>query len=185
VGNFAITDGPGNVGALRRLPLLEKVALVLVGLLFATLLIQVILRPFDVSFVWIGELSIPVFVWIVFVGAAIASRRGEHPFVEIGHAALSRRLLPRGRLTLDVLLAVAAIAFFLVFIAGLIGMTWQTWNHVPGLLPGYRVGYLYLGALVGVIGCLVATVRRLIATWQRGGRDAEPPASKADAASII
>jgi TRAP-type C4-dicarboxylate transport system permease small subunit len=115
----------------RRLALLEIVALVLVGLLFTALLVQVLVRPFDLSFVWIGELSIPLFVWIVFVGAAIASRRSEHPYVEIGYTAVSRRLSPGGRKALDLLLAAMAIVFFLVFIAGLIGMTRQTWDHVP------------------------------------------------------
>lgn len=173
------------MSALRGLPFFEKVALVLVAVLFTTLLTQVLLRPFDISLVWIGELSIPLFIWIVFVGAAIASRRSEHPYVEIGHIAASRRLPPRGRLALDLLLALAAVAFYLVFIAGLIGMTWQTWDHVPGLLPGYRVGYLYLGALVGVIGCLIATAKRLLARWRRGVRDPAPSAPTSDAASII
>ena len=171
--------------ARRTPPLFETLALVLVGLLFATLLVQVVLRPFDLSFVWIGELSIPVFIWIVFVGAAIASRRGEHPYVEIGYSAVSRRLSRRGRLALDLLLGVTVIVFFLVFIAGLIGMTWQTWDHVPGILPGYRVGYLYLGALVGVTGCLVASVQRLLARWRNGGRNAAPSAPTGDSASII
>lgn len=172
-------------GALRGLPLFEILALVLVGVLFTTLLMQVVLRPFDLSFVWIGELSIPVFIWIVFVGAAIASRRGEHPYVEIGYVAISRRLSPRGCLVLDLLLGIAAIGFFLIFIAGLLGMTWQTWDHMPGLLPGYRVGYLYLGALVGVTGCLVASVQRVLSRWRRGVRDTAPPAPTGDSASII
>ena len=104
--------------------------------------------------------------------------------MEIGYIALSRRLPPRGRLALDVLLNVLAIAFFLVLIAGLVGMTRQTWDHIPGLLPGYRVGYLYLGALVGAIGCLFATFGRLLARWRRGTRDAAA-SSMGDAASII
>lgn len=164
---------------------LERVALVLVGVLFTSLLTQVLLRPFDISFVWIGELSIPLFVWIVFIGAAIASRRNEHPYVEIGYTAISRHLSSGRRRALDLLLAGGAIIFFLVFIAGLIGMSIQTWDHVPGILPGYRVGYLYLGALVGVTGCLFATVKRLIATWRRSGSDAGPTAPGADTASII
>ena len=55
----------------------------------------------------------------------------------------------------------------------------------PPLLPGYRVGYLYLGALVGAIGCLFATFRRLLARWQRGTREAAAPAPMGDATSII
>jgi TRAP-type C4-dicarboxylate transport system permease small subunit len=184
VATSTVTQSPGNFGALRRLPLLEKVALLLVGLLFTTLLVQVILRPFDIALVWIGELSIPLFIWIVFVGAAIASRRSEHPYVEIGHIAVSARLSPRGRLALDVLLAAAAIIFYLVFIAGLVGMTMQTWDHMPGILPGYRVGFLYLGALVGVVGCLAATIVRLRTTWRGGGRNPDDPAGS-ESASII
>ncbi|MEP7361588.1 MAG: TRAP transporter small permease subunit [Chloroflexota bacterium] len=169
----------------RRLAPLEWVALGLVGLLFTALLVQVLGRPFGLSFVWIGELSIPLFVWIVFVGAAIASRRNEHPYVEIGYSAVSRRLSPRGRKALDLLLAAMAIAFFLVFIAGLIGMTRQTWDHVPGLLPGYRVGYLYLGTLVGALGCLIATIRRLRERWRQSAGDDGRGAGDSTAASII
>lgn len=180
----AVRNAPGNAGALAGLTLLEIAALALVGLLFTTLLVQVLLRPFDVSFVWIGELSIPLFVWIVFIGAALASRRNEHPYVEIGYTAVVGRLSRKGRQAIDLLLAGAAIVFFLVFIAGLVGMTWQTWDHVPGLLPGYRVGYLYLGALIGVLACLVATVKRLVATWRQSGADAGSPPG-GDATSII
>ncbi len=180
----AAVEGSG-APAPRRLALLEMVALGLVGLLFTALLVQVFARPFGLSFVWIGELSIPLFVWIVFVGAAIASRRSEHPYVEIGYTAVSQLLSPGGRKALDVLLAAMAIAFFLVFIAGLIGMTRQTWDHVPGLLPGYRVGYLYLGALVGALGCLVATIRRLLEKWQQGARDAGSPGAGDNTPSII
>ena len=181
----AAAPGGPVAPAHRRLALLEVVALVLVGLLFVSLLVQVLVRPFDISFVWIGELSIPLFVWSVFVGAALASRRSEHPYVEIGYTALSQRLAPQGRKALDVVLAAMAIAFFVVFIAGLVGMTWQTWDHVPGLLAGYRVGYLYLGALVGVFGCLAGTVTRLRERWREGGRDGVSPTAGTDANSII
>lgn len=181
----AIVEADSGFALLRRLPLLEKAAVLLVAVLFSTLLVQVLLRPFDIALVWIGELGIPVFVWIVFVGAAIASRKREHPCVEIGYLAVTRRLSARGRLSLDVVLGLAAIVFYAVFIAGLIGMTVQTWDHIPGILPGYRVGFLYLGALFGVAGCLLATVVRLVASWRTGGHAPAASQSGGDAPSII
>ncbi|MEO5702047.1 MAG: TRAP transporter small permease [Casimicrobiaceae bacterium] len=184
MSDITATGGAIDPGPPRKLAFLEKVAVFLIGLLFVALLVQVLLRPFAVSFVWIGELSIPLFIWIVFIGAAIASRRGEHPYVEIGYLAVSRRLSPDGRRSLDAMLAFAALVFYAVVIAGLVGMTVQTWDHVPGLLPGYRVGYLYLGALVGVTGCMVATFGRLVAQWRRGA-DPGPPDPHGDSASII
>ncbi len=185
MAEHASAEAASGRALLRRLPLLEKVAVLLFAVLFCTLLIQVLLRPFDIALVWIGELGIPVFVWIVFVGAAIASRKREHPFVEIGYLAASRRLSPRGRLSLDLALGGAAIVFYAIFIAGLIAMTVQTWDHIPGILPGYRVGFLYLGALVGVAGCLVATVAHLTATWRAGGRAPHASPAGGDASSII
>ena len=181
----AATEAESGFALLRRLPLMEKAAVLLFAVLFCTLLVQVLLRPFDIAVVWIGELGIPVFVWIVFIGAAIASRRREHPFVEIGYLAASRRLSPRGRLFLDLVLGLAAILFYAVFIAGLVAMTVQTWDHVPGILPGYRVGFLYLGALVGVAGCLIATAAHLATTWRMRGQAPDAPRNGGDASSII
>ncbi len=159
---------PANPGG-ERLGLLEIVALVLMSTLFVALMAQVVLRFFSLSLPWTDTLSVPVFIWLVFVGAAIACRRNEHPFVEIGYMQAERRLSPRRMRQLDALLVGASLVFLVVLLYGLAQMTRQTWNQTTGLLAGFRLGYVYLGVSCGVLACIAGLGRRLRRLW-RGER---------------
>jgi TRAP-type C4-dicarboxylate transport system permease small subunit len=122
----------------------------LVGALFAILLLQVLLRYLGVGLVWVEELSIALFIWLVFLGAALAFRRGEHPIVELGFQALSRHA-PAAMRGIRLVLAGLICLVLLVLAVGLAAMARQTWQLSSGLVPGFRVGFLYLGVLVAVL----------------------------------
>jgi TRAP-type transport system small permease protein len=143
--------------------------------LFGILLLQVVLRHVGIGFVWVEELSIAFFIWLVFLGAAIAFRRGEHPIVELGAQALERRLSPPGMRRVRRMLAGLVVAVLAVLAVGLVAMTRQTWTLASGLVPGFRVGFLYLGVLVGVLLSLVAVVRRARVTPDGRGSDHQLP----------
>ena len=150
----------------ERLGPLGVVALVLMSILFVTLLAQVVLRFFSFSLPWTDTLSVPVFIWLVFVGAAIACRRNEHPFVEIGYMQAERRLSVRRMRQLDALLVSVSLIFLAVLLYGLAQMTRQTWYQTTGLLAGFRLGYVYLGVSFGVLACIAGLVARLRRLWR-------------------
>ena len=142
------------------LSLTEWVIVALTGALFAILFLQVLLRYVGIGFVWVEELSIAMFIWLVFLGAALAFRRGEHPVVEIGAQALERRLSPGGMRRLHTLLTGLLVTVLGVLAVGLVAMAWQTRQLASGLVPGFRVAILYLGVLGGVLSSLVAVINR-------------------------
>jgi TRAP-type transport system small permease protein len=138
----------------------EWVVVVLTGALFLILFLQVVLRSVGIGFVWVEELSIAMFIWLIFLGAALAFRRGEHPIVEFGAQALERRLSPIGMRRVHTFLAGLLVVVLGVLAVGLVAMAWQTRQLASGLVPGFRVAFLYLGVLGGVIVSLVAVITR-------------------------
>ena len=144
-----------------RMRVAETLAVVAIWVLFLILLAQIVLRTFGVAFVWVEEFSITMFTWIVFLGAAIAFRRGEHPAVELGYEFLRARLSPGAMVAVDWLLHVIAAVFLLVTSIGMWAMMRQTWPLYSGMIPGFRVGFLYLGVFL-------CTLRGLIAVIQHG-----------------
>lgn len=157
----------------ERIGLLGGLVLALMTILFITLMTQVVLRFFSLALPWTDSLAVPVFIWLVFLGSAIACRRNEHPFVEIGYMAAERRLSPRRMVQLDALIVCTSLVFLAVLLYGMALMTRQTWNQTTGLLQGFRLGYVYLGALLGTLTCMAGLSVRLRMLWrgQRIGAD--------------
>jgi TRAP-type C4-dicarboxylate transport system permease small subunit len=162
-------ETPQTARPAERIGLLGSLALVLMTILFVTLMVQVGLRFFSLALPWTDSLSVPVFIWLVFVGSAIACRRNEHPFVEIGYMKAERHLSRRRMVQLDALIVCVSLVFLAILLDGMVLMTRQTWSQTTGLLQGFRLGYVYLGALLGTLACMVGLCVRLRMLW-RGRR---------------
>lgn len=139
----------------------EWAIVALTGVLFAILFLQVLLRYVGIGFVWVEEVSIALFIWLVFLGAARAFGRGEHPIVELGAQALERRLSRAGMRRVRVLLAGLLLLVLGVLAVGLAAMAWQTRGLASGLVPGFRVAFLYLGVLAGVLAGMAGVIARV------------------------
>jgi|GEM_PF-1324691 len=153
----------------------EWVVVALTGALFTILFLQVLLRYVGIGFVWVEELSIAMFIWLVFLGAALAFRGGGHPIVELGAQALERRLSPIGMRRIQTFLAGLLAVVLGVLAVGLVAMAWQTRQLASGLVPGFRVAFLYLGVLGGVLLSLVAVITRARTTTVRSGAPSQLP----------
>ena len=157
----------------QRLTILEAAAVVLATVLFVVVGANVVMRYLFVSFAWSEEVTITLFIWLVYLGAALAFRRGEHPTVEIGYQSLRRKLPRRAMVALDVILAFLTTVFLLVFGIGLAGMMRLTWGQSRGIVPGFRIGFLYLGVLISCIASLLSVGRSTLAllrTARSGGK---------------
>ena len=162
-------------GPAERLGLLGALAIVLMTILYVTLMTQVGLRFFSLALPWLADIAVPVVIWLVFVGAAIACRRNQHPFIEIGYMQAERRLSPRRMGQLDAVIACTSLIFLVVLLFGMLQMTRQTWYQTPGILVGFRLGYVYLGALLGTLACIGSLCSRLRQLWRGERRGAGLP----------
>lgn len=132
---------------------------------------QVVLRyAFANSLPWIDELSRYAFIWLIFLAAAIAARRGSHIAIDLVEAVVP----PRVRPGLLVLADLALIAFAaIVGIGGyrLMEINWTTRSPASGLPIAWVQLIL---PLFGVLMALFALLHlREAARSEPGGTD--PP----------
>jgi len=140
---------------------LEIIAIGLLTLLFGILLLQIILRYVGSPFIWVEEFSISVFIWLIFLGVAIAFRRGDHLLVDLLYPRLQKHLSVSKLRQLRIFLHTLMLLFFLVFCIGLCIMTVQTWPMFAGSVSGFRVGYIYLGVLLAAVASVKDLAQRL------------------------
>jgi TRAP-type transport system small permease protein len=93
--------------------LLIPLLAVLLALITIGVFIQVVMRYlFATSFLWGEELSLFAFIWCVFLGSAICSRRNAHFSFDLFEGLLHGRAAAAQRLAVDV--AVLAVTVLLV-----------------------------------------------------------------------
>jgi TRAP-type C4-dicarboxylate transport system permease small subunit len=95
--------------------LVERVCIVLMAVLVADVFLGVWSRyVMRATFQWYDEVARLCFVWMIFLGAAVAVRRGAHFRLHL----LIDRLGPTARRRVDLLVTLIVIAFAVVLVAG-------------------------------------------------------------------
>ena len=95
--------------------LVELVCLGLMAVLVADVFLGVFSRyVMRATFQWYDEVARLSFVWMIFLGAAVAVRRGAHFRLHL----LVDRLAPAGRRRVDLIVTLIVIAFAAVLVAG-------------------------------------------------------------------
>lgn len=111
----------------RRLPglfrPLDAIFKVLIAVMLCVLVITVGANVtgrfvFNYSLAWADELSRYVFIWVIFIGAALAYFRDEHIAVDL----LVKRLGPRPAAALNLLRDLLVLAVLLVLLWGSVGV---------------------------------------------------------------
>ncbi|MCX5819121.1 MAG: TRAP transporter small permease [Deltaproteobacteria bacterium] len=70
--------------AAKLAKMIEKTNGVLLAIIVVLLFLQVVTRYFNnSSFLWVGEAALWIFVWMVFLGAAVLFHKKEHMIVDI------------------------------------------------------------------------------------------------------
>lgn len=139
----------------------ELVLWILVALTIIVTFIQVIFRyGLDSSLSWSEELARYLFVWVIFLGTSVATRRRQHIFVEILVA-----LLPDARrVWIDSLGTIVCIIFFAIFAYVGWALTLNAWQQYSTALD-IRIAWVYaaapLGAGLSVLHLLVGLLQRL------------------------
>ncbi len=132
----------------------------MIGLAAMTVLVfaSVVLRyGFAISFRWSDELTRYIFIYIVFLGIAIAYRHGDHVVIEI-----VTRLLPE-RIRRWLAIPTHAIIGLMMLILGIAGL-WLTFGRMgQALTPGLQIprAYMHAALPIGVFFLLIEIAIKL------------------------
>ena len=151
-------DAAGATKALRRSPVtrgLEALCALLVAAMVVLLFIQVVGRyGFENPPDWTEELARTVFIYLTFVGGALAIVRNAHLRIESFHSRLS----PRSKTMLDILLAIVGVAFLAVTLYYSVGLLGRL-SHQP--MSSVPISKAFMFAAVPV-GCALMLVYELL-----------------------
>jgi TRAP-type C4-dicarboxylate transport system permease small subunit len=131
---------------------------------------DIVTRTIGSPWLWLQEVTSTLFIYAIFIGAAVATRRNDHLYL----TAISESLHGKARLAVEILirLVVLAVAFCLIWFGYI--------NYLRGFgsfrLPsGTPIASLY--AAIPFAGALIAlfTVEQLVNGIRNGFEHAEPP----------
>lgn len=146
---------------------LERVLMVLCGLMllgFSTSVIfDIVTRTIGRPWLWLQEVTSTFFVYGIFIGAAVATRRNDHLYL----TALSESLHGRNRLIVETIIRIVmlAVAISLVYFGYINFLRGFTSFRMPSMTP---IASLY--AVIPISGALIAlfTVEQLVNGWRNG-----------------
>ena len=157
----------------RAFDVLELVLMGLCGiLLFAfctTVIFDIVTRTIGHPWLWLQEVTSTLFIYAIFIGAAVATRRNDHLYL----TAISEALRGRSRLIVEILIriVVLGVAFCLIWFGYI--------NYLRGFgsfrLPsGTPIASLY--AVIPLSGVLIAlfTIEQLVNGIRNGFDHPEP-----------
>lgn len=141
---------------------------VVVGLLTAiciTLMLQVVMRyVFNSPLAWSEELARYLFIWLTFLGAALAYRLRAHIAVDILAEYLDRRV---GVVPARVLRGAIRGVVLLFLIALLVGGVTLVQETTGQITPGLRISmaWVYLAIPVGCLIMILSAVGEAVSAW--------------------
>jgi len=151
----------------RALDPLEVVLMVLCGVLLlgfsTTVLFDIITREIGHPWLWLQEVTSTFFIYAIFIGASVATRRNDHLYL----TAVAESLHGRPRLVAEVAirLVVLGVACCLMYFGYINFLRGFSSFRMPSMTP---IASLY--AAIPVAGFLIAlfTVEQLVNGWRNG-----------------
>ena len=131
----------------------------IIAILFSLMILitftQVIFRyVFNSAFAWAGELTIFLFIWVIFLGSVIALSKGMHIGVDIFSSLLSKK---KQKILLFFTNTLIIIFCFLVIVGAAPLIVDNFTQRSPAL--GIRITYIYLAIPVSMIGMIWITLK--------------------------
>ena len=158
----------------RALDRLETVLMVLCGILCfgfsMSVTADIVTRTIGHPWLWLQETTSAMFIYAIFIGAAVATRRNDHLYL----TAIAEAMHGRSRLTVEIVTRLIVLAVALC----LIRYGYQ--NYLRGFgsfrLPsGQPISYLYF--IIPISGVLIAlfTIEQIVNGIVNGFEHREPP----------
>jgi TRAP-type C4-dicarboxylate transport system permease small subunit len=158
----------------RALDVLELILMMLCGLLLfgfsATVTFDIVTRTIGHPWLWLQEVTQTFFIYAIFIGTAVATRRNDHLYLTAVSEALHGT--PRLVAEITIRLVVLGVAFCLVYFGYLNFLRGFGSFRMPSMTP---IASLY--AAIPIAGALVAlfTVEQLVNGCRKGFDHPEPP----------
>jgi TRAP-type C4-dicarboxylate transport system permease small subunit len=158
----------------RALDVLELILMILCGLLLfgfsATVMFDIVTRTIGHPWLWLQEVTSTFFIYAIFVGAAVATRRNDHLYLTAVSDALHG--IPRLGAEILIRLVVLGVALCLVYFGYKNFLRGFSSFRMPSLTP---IASLY--AAIPISGSLIAlfTIEQLVNGWRKGFDHPEPP----------
>ncbi len=131
---------------------LNKILDFILGILFIGLVICVFLQVFSryllpISLPWTEELARFIFIYITFLGAAIALREQEHIIISVVFDKLSDKF----RYSLRIIINFMIFGFLYFVFKGILQMIPLTWEVASASMDWLMVGYIYMSLPIAII----------------------------------
>ena len=158
----------------RALDVLEMILMIICGLLLfgfsTTVMFDIVTRTIGHPWLWLQEVTQTFFIYGIFIGAAVATRRNDHLYLTAVAEALHGT--PRRVAEVLIRMVVLVVAFFLIYFGYINFLRGFSSFRMPSLTP---IASLY--AAIPLSGALIAlfTIEQLVNGWRNGFDHAEPP----------
>jgi TRAP-type C4-dicarboxylate transport system permease small subunit len=154
--------------------MLEMILMIICGLLLfgfsTTVMFDIVTRTIGHPWLWLQEVTQTFFIYGIFIGAAVATRRNDHLYL----TAVSEALHGAPRMVAEIVirLVVLGVAFCLVYFGYKNFLRGFSSFRMPSLTP---IASLY--AAIPIAGALIAlfTVEQLVNGCRKGFDHPEPP----------
>jgi TRAP-type C4-dicarboxylate transport system permease small subunit len=151
----------------RAFDKLELVLMMLCGVLLfgfsSTVVFDIVTRTIGHPWLWLQEVTQTFFIYAIFIGAAVATRRNDHLYL----TAVSEALHGTPRLVAEIVirLVVLGVAICLVYFGYLNFLRGFSSFRMPSMTP---IASLY--AAIPIAGVLIAlfTLEQMVNGWQNG-----------------
>jgi TRAP-type C4-dicarboxylate transport system permease small subunit len=151
----------------RVLDPLESVLMMLCGFTLAafctSVVCDIVTRTLGAPWLWLQEVTSTFFIYGIFIGAAVATRRNDHLFL----AAVGESMTGRPRLIIETLirLVVIAVGLFLAWFGYINFLRGFSSFRMPSMTP---IATLY--AAIPISGALIAlfAFEQLVNGWRNG-----------------
>jgi len=153
---------------------LEVILMIICGVLLfgfsTTVMFDIVTRTIGHPWLWLQEVTSTFFIYAVFIGAAVATRRNDHLYL----TAFAEALHGKARIIAEFLIrfVVLGVAFCLVYFGYINFLRGFSSFRMPSLTP---IASLY--AAIPISGFLIGlfTVEQLVNGWRKGFDHPEPP----------
>jgi TRAP-type C4-dicarboxylate transport system permease small subunit len=158
----------------RAFDVLELGLMILCGVLLfgfsTTVMFDIVTRTIGHPWLWLQEVTQTFFIYAIFIGAAVATRRNDHLYL----TAVAEALHGTPRLVAEVIirLVVLGVSFCLVYFGYINFLRGFSSFRMPSMTP---IASLY--AAIPIAGALIAlfTIEQLVNGWRKGFDHPEPP----------